>query len=544
MDGKYKHAHPASSGPRRSIDGFLAGPASRPQPRPSLRMPAPAPVPHVEPLQRLRPTQSASQIASTQPAARRLPRLDMELPESSAKPAHHPEHLHAHSKWAGLRKWTFRGAIATLVLVIGIGGFLFSQGYFNLHKVFKGGAAHAAGLQENVDPNLLKGEGDGRVNVLLLGRGGDGHEAPDLTDTIMLASIDPVNHTAELLSIPRDLWVSIPNAGSMKLNAAYETGKYKYLHKMDSSSKDAKAIQAGFSLADQTVEQVIGVPIHYNMMFDFQAFRQAVETVGGIDVNVPEQLYDPTMAWENHGNPVLAKAGLQHFDGVHALIYARSRETSSDFARGQRQRSLLLALKDKSVTLGTLSNPTKISGLIKAFGNNVQTDFTLSDASRMYGIFKQINNSGVQSLDLNTPPHQLVTTGNINGQSVVMPKAGLSQYNDIQSYVRSSLQDGYILKEHASITVLNGTPVNGLATSKANELKTYGYNVTTVASAPTNGYGQTILVDLTHGKDKYTKHYLEQRFNTTATSTLPDTAIAPGAADFILVLGTDESTSL
>jgi LCP family protein required for cell wall assembly len=313
---------------------------------------------------------------------------------------------------------------------------------------------------------------------------------------------------------------------------------------MDSSSKDAKAIQAGFSVADQTVEQILGVPIHYNMMFDFQAFRQAVETVGGVDVNVPEQLYDPTMAWENHGNPVLAKAGLQHFDGVHALIYVRSRETSSDFARSERQRSLLLALKDKSITLGTLSNPTRISGLINAFGDNVQTDFSLSDATRMYSIFKQINNNGVQSLDLDTPPHQLVTTGNINGQSVVMPKAGLSQYSDIQAYVRSSLQDGYILKEHASIMVLNGTQENGLATAKANELKTYGYNVTTVASAPTNGYAQTILVDLTHGKDKYTKHYLEQRFNTTATSTLPDTAIAPNGADFILVLGSDESSSL
>ena len=481
---------------------------------------------------------------AVQPAQRRLPRLDMELPESTAPAPHHEHFQHHASKWAGIRKWSFRTVVASLVLLIGIGGFLFSQGYLNLHKVFKGSASHAASLQANVDPSLLKGEGDGRVNILLLGRGGLGHDAPDLTDTMMLASIDPVNHTAELLSLPRDLWVTLPNAGSMKINAVWETGKYKYLHKIDSSNKDSKAVQAGFNMVDQEVEQVLGVPIHYNMLLDFQAFRQAVDTLGGVNINVPETLYDPTMAWENNRNPVLAKAGPQMFDGKHALIYVRSRETSSDFARAERQRSVMLALKDKAVSAGTLSNPTKIAGLMGAFGNNVQTDFSLSDATRLYSIFKSINNSSVQSLDLVTAPHQYVTTGNMNGQSVVLPKAGQSQYSDIQKYVRSSLKDGYILREHANITILNGTPQDGLATSKAEELKSYGYNVVTVASAPTNGYTQTVLVDLTHGRDKYTKHYLEQRFNTTATTKLPDTAIAPGGADFILVLGSDESTSI
>lgn len=499
-------------------------------------------MPQIRQQQRLQPTQTAVALAPPRAPERRLPRIDMDLPEGA--PAHHHNGLKVSKKWSGVRKWTFRSAIASLVLLIGIGGFLFSQGYLNLHRVFKSNGTHAAGLQENVDPNLLKGEGDGRINILLLGRGGTGHDAPDLTDTIMLASIDPVNHSAELLSLPRDLWVTIPNAGTMKLNAAWETGKYKYLHKMDSKNMDPKAIQAGFTLADQTIEEIVGVPIHYNMLLDFKAFKQAVDTLGGITINVPETLYDPTMAWENNRNPVLAKKGQQTFDGKHALIYVRSRETSSDFARSERQRAVMLALKDKAITAGTLSNPTKIAGLMNAFGRNVQTDFSLGDATRLYSIFKAIGNNSIQSLDLVTPPHNYVTTGNINGQSVVLPKAGQAQYSDIQKYVRSSLKDGYILKENAKISVLNGTTENGLATRKADELKSYGYNVQTVASAPTNGYSQTILVDLTHGKKKYTKHYLEQRFNVTATTTLPDTAIAPGSSDFILVVGSDESSSI
>jgi LCP family protein required for cell wall assembly len=330
----------------------------------------------------------------------------------------------------------------------------------------------------------------------------------------------------------------------MKINAAYETGKYKYLGKITADNSNSKAIEAGFSSVDQTVENVVGVPIHYNLLLDFQAFRQAVETVGGVDVNVPEQLYDPTMAWENHNNPVLAKAGLQHFDGIHALIYVRSRETSSDFARGQRQRSVILALKDKAVTLGTLSNPAKISGLINAFGNNVQTDLSLSDGSRLYSITKDIPNANIQSLDLDTAPNVYVTTAAVGDVSTVQPKAGMFSFGDIQTFVRSRLQDGYLKRENAKVTVLNGTTVAGLATAKAKELQSYGYNVGTVASAPTSGYDQTIVVDLTHGKDKYTKHYLEQRFNTTATTQLPDNTIVPGDAHFIIVLGNDSTSSI
>ncbi|HSX36621.1 MAG TPA: LCP family protein [Patescibacteria group bacterium] len=549
----YRRARPEHQRARQTIDGFIANPAAgtrKPTAGQRLRVQhvQPRPLPEVVPKRRLHDTVSrlgAQAVATHRPeVTKRLPRLDMALPEGGAPSANHSHPIVRRSKWRGVRKWSFRTAIASLVLVIGIGGLLFSQGYLKLHKVFKGGAVSAASLQANVDPSLLKGEGDGRVNVLLLGIGGDGHEAPDLTDTMMVASIDPVNHTATLLSVPRDLWVNLPGAGSSKINAAYETGKYKYLGKISEDNSNSKAIQAGFNSVDQTVENVLGVPIHYNMLLDFQAFRQAVDTLSGVQVNVPEQLYDPTMAWENSNNPVLAKAGAQTFDGKHALIYVRSRETSSDFARGERQRSVLLALKDKAVTLGTLSNPVKISGLINAFGNNVQTDLGLSDAGRMYSIIKSIGNSNVQSLDLDTAPNVFVTTGDINGQSVVEPKAGLFDYSAIQSFVRTQLQDGYIKKENAVVTVLNGTTVAGLATAKAAELKGYGYNVGTVASAPTSGYDQTVLIDLSHGKDKYTKHYLEQRFNTTAVTTLPDTAIAPGGADFILVLGNDETASI
>lgn len=471
------------------------------------------------------------------------PPIDMSLPGADSPPHFG---LARHSiKWKGLRRVASRGLAVALVLLITMGGLLFSQSYLKLHKVFKGGTGTAAALRENVNPDLLKGEGQGRVNILLLGRGGGNHDGPDLTDTMMLASVDPINHTSTLLSIPRDLWVNVPNQGVMKINAAWETGEFKYIGKIAPGSTDPKAISAGFSMVDQTVESVMGINIDYNMMVDFQAFQQAVDNVGGVSVNVPTTLVDPTMAWENAGNATLATAGIQAFDGTHALNYVRSRETTSDFARGERQRSVLLALKSKIETLGTISNPLKLASLLNTFGNNVQTDLSLGNATRLYSILKGVGGNKVTSIDLDggAVPGAIpyVTTGNINGQSIVLPKAGLFQYGDIQQFIRSQLKDPYITKENSRIFVLNGSTTPGLATTKANELKSYGYNVVQVGNAPSSGWTKTTLVDLTHGKAKYTKNYLQERFNVQAVTSLSDTTIPTNGADFVIIIGSDEA---
>ena len=469
--------------------------------------------------------------------AKYMPPMDMDLPGTES-PLRHIDSLLRQGKLATVRRWTFRGAIAVIVMVLIVGGFLFSQGFFNLNKSFQGSPA---ALKAGGNPNLLKGEADGRINILLMGRGGGNHDGPDLTDTMMLDSIDVVNHTSTLISIPRDLWVDVPNQGAMKINAAFETGEFKYLGSQKPGSTNPNAIQAGFDEADQTVESVLGVTIHYNVLVSFQAFQQAVDTVGGVTVNVPTDLVDPTMAWENNHSSLLAKAGTDSFNGKQALNYVRSRETTSDFARAQRQRAVLLALKSKVETVGTLSNPLKIAGLAKTFGDNVKTDLSLKDATRLYGIIKNISDSKTTSIGLADAPNNYVTTGMLAGQSIALPTAGLFNYNAIQGFVRTQLKDPYLLKESASISILNGTPVSGLAATKANELKPYGYNIATVGNAPDSSYVQTILVDMTHGKDKHTLNSLEQRLGVTATEQLPDNKIQTNGADFVIILGSDEA---
>ena len=443
-----------------------------------------------------------------------------------------------------------RGALTLLVLMLAGAGYFGYKIYNTERHLFRGGG-QAAALAQNVDINQLKGEGDGRVNILLLGIGGPGHDGPDLTDTIMLASIDPVTHKAVLLSIPRDLWVKIPGNGYQKINAAYPDGK------SESTAKSLAGQEAdGLALLDKTLEPVIGVPINYHMVVDFQAFQQVVDNLGGVTIDVtpnelnwpsanPTELYDPTIAWENHNNPIIAKEGIQTMGGAQALLFARSRETSSDFARGQRQRALIVAIKEKALSVGTFSNPIKISNLLTSFGSNVFTDLSLNDTSRLYTIASQINSSQIKSLDFVTAPNQLITTGNMNGLSIDEPRAGLYDYSDIQEFVRSSLPDGFIVKENAKTAVYNATSTTGAATTEAALLKTYSYNITTIADSTTTNAQTTILVDLSKGKDPYTRHYLENRFGVTARTSLPaNSGITPpvGTA-FVIILGEDVANS-
>lgn len=434
-----------------------------------------------------------------------------------------------------------RSALALLAVIIAGSLFMGIKFYITERHLFRGGGG-APALAKNIDINQLKGEGDGRINILILGIGGPGHEGPNLTDTIMVASIDPINHATVLLSIPRDLCVKMPCGPNQKINATYALAEESSTAKDDIGQK-----QDGLKKLDATLSPILGIPIHYHAVVDFAAFKQSVDAVGGVDVDVPEQLYDPTIAWENNYNSVIAQKGQQHMNGAKALLYAKSRETSSDFARGERQRLILVALKQKIFTLGTFSNPVKVSNLLSSLGNNVYTDFSLNDINRLYQIISTIPSGSIASLDLVTPPHDLLTTGSVDGAtSIVEPKAGLFSYSALNSYIRNALRDGLLIKENAPVAIYNATSLSGLATKEADLLKSYGYNVTTVGSLPkATDPAKSVLVDLSAGSDKYTRHYLEQRLGLSAQNSLPaGTGVTPpSGTKFVIIVGKDANNS-
>ena len=440
------------------------------------------------------------------------------------------------------RRHSKAAAIAVMALVLAVSSF-FGYAYLKTRGIFKGNGDGAAALNANVDPTQLNGEGDGRVNILLLGKGGPGHEAPDLTDTILLASIDPVQNEAALLSVPRDLYVQDPAGASSKINAVYSNAKASAQYQ---GEENEDAIEnAGLRAVKQTVSDVLGVPIHYYVMVDFIAFEKAIDTVGGITVDVKEPLYDQTVAWLLDGNPLVADQGLQTFDGNRALLYARSRKGSArgDFDRSERQREIIVALQQKILSVGTFSNPLRIVELLDNLGDNVRTDLNgLGEVKRLYEIGQQIGPDRITSIGLADPPNVLVATDFIANQSVVVPVAGLNQYDDIRSYVRNTIRDPYLKRENAKVMVLNGTNIPGLAARTEAELKSYGYNVVGVGNAPDQGaYPNTLLLKVSDSDTPFTESYIKKRLNLEVTDLSKEGIPGPDEADFVIIVGEDEA---
>lgn len=428
-------------------------------------------------------------------------------------------------------KHPIRNSILLILLVfIGISGFLGVKLYIAQSNIFDRSGDGAPALRSNLDPSELNGEGDGRVNILLAGIGGDGHPGGTLADTIIVASIDPFAKEVAMLSVPRDLYVDIPGYWSSRINAAHAIGE-------EQAFEEDGYSDGGMGLLEKTLEETLDIPIHYYVRVDFDAFEHAVDAVGGIVLDVETPVYDPTFAWEWRVLDV--GVGEQYFDGERALFYARSRKTSpgGDFDRSERQRDIIVALKDKVLSLGTYANPLKIADLIDAVGNGVKTNISISEVLRLYEIAGETSSDNVVSVGLSSSSGNYLTGQNIGGASVLVPVGG--DFSEIQKFVRSIFVDGFIKSEDASIEVFNGTGQVGLATEYAAELGTYGYRVVNIGNTTDKSYATWKLFDLTND-NPYTREYLEQRTGVVVgqNSELP-VELRESTSDFIIILGTN-----
>ena len=181
-----------------------------------------------------------------------------------------------------------------------------------------------------------------RVNILLLGidqRDNKVDKGPWRTDTMILVSIDPATRSASMLSIPRDLWVTIPGYGENRINTAHATGDIR------------KYPGGGVALAKKTVWYTFGVPVHYYVRINFVGFEKMIDAIGGITIDVESAIHDDSYPDQNYGTMVVdIPAGVQHMDGKTALQYARVRHGRNDFDRMKRQQQVILAARDACVS--------------------------------------------------------------------------------------------------------------------------------------------------------------------------------------------------
>lgn len=366
-------------------------------------------------------------------------RLYHTIPAGGVKPAAAPGETFAPPRKK--KRVVVRVLLVLLVLAILVGGWVGGKFIYNGVKIFGWD-----GFMSLFTTRELKGEKEGRVNILLAGNSTDdpGHAGAALTDSIMLVSINTKDKSGYLISIPRDLYVEIPGSGYAKINEAYQDGE-------NSGFSESGYPEGGMGLLEKIVSERLGVPIHYYALVNYTALREAVDAVGGVQVTIassdPRGLYDPSPDYTNNNEPLVdLPNGVVSLNGTQALNLARARGHGagsygygrSDFTRTEQQRKILVALKDKASGLGTLANPIKLGQLFDAMGKNVRTDLVLGEARRLYSLTSSIDSSRLKSVGLNDADgtNLLQSYHTASGQSALVPRAGVDDYTEIQTYIQ------------------------------------------------------------------------------------------------------------
>ncbi len=303
----------------------------------------------------------------------------------------HPKH-----KRHRLLKWS----LALLLLLTLIAGALIIGGYWYLQN---------ASLDNT----------DGRTNILVLGV----DDAAGLSDSIMIASIDksnPTDPSVALLSVPRDLYVSVPGFHSAKINAAHSIGE----------NNDYPG--GGPALTAHTLEMHFDMPIHYFISLDFEGFETIVDAVGGVEIDVERAIDDPRYPDESGGyDPLHIPAGVQEMDGDLALRYARSRKSTNDFDRAYRQQQVALAVSDKLLNDPGFWRPRTIRGFMAVFRDNVKTDMSSMELLVLGNFSRTVELESTPQFVLDTT-NLLMPVTNETGSALV-PRSG--DFGEIQLFV-------------------------------------------------------------------------------------------------------------
>ena len=366
-----------------------------------------------------------------------------------------------------------------------------------------------------------------RVNILLMGvdRRPD-ESAPPRTDTLIVLSIDRATGDVSMLSIPRDLWVPLPGYDmNVKINQAYMLGELRGYP------------GGGPALAKKTVSELIGYPVHYYVLVDFDGFRKLIDLIGGIEVCVPQTIHDEKFPTDDYGYEVLhIEAGCQHMDGDLALKYARTRHVDSDYGRARRQQQVILAARDKVMQAKML--PTllmRAPQILRSLSGSLETDIPLDQIVVLARLAQKVEPEHIRREVIdNRYGEEGYTEG---GAWILRPNreklrplfdslfAPRQQNQDVDALREAIAQataqaatpapeqtpavDPAILSEQATIVVLNGSGKPGFAAQVTEWLETRGFRVVQFGDV-SNVYPHSILV--VHSDRPRTREVLMQLF--------------------------------
>ncbi len=384
------------------------------------------------------------------------------------------------------------------------------------------------------DNNLLT-DGVKSVNILLLGIGGEGHDGPYLTDTMMLAQIRPDLGEIALTSIPRDYLIQLPNnLGQRKLNSAFAEGFNR--------NKDWN--EAG-TWARQSIEKISGLSIPYFAVVDFHGFAKAIDKIGGIDIFVERSFTDYqfpddfTKDTKGYLPPVNFEAGKQQLSGERALQFARSRHASgpegSDFARSQRQQKVIEAFKSKLLGLNLISDSKTLNSLANIFADHFHTNLEPDEILSLYNFVKEknIHNFLATSLDEQTGiicPKILEDSG----AYVLVPCEGKSK-TDVENFFKNTFTLGRLYAEKSIVWMGNSSKDNQLYRTANQNLASAGLVIWEV-NYTKDEFPQTIIYQV-NPKPATTEYLLNTLKAKQVNLPPPGMKIDKNKVDIIVILG-------
>ncbi len=434
-------------------------------------------------------------------------------------------------------KWLF---ILLLIAALGVGGFVAYRAFIASGNVFEGN------FFDLIQNEPLKEDKNGRSNFLVFGTAEDSeggtHSGGNLTDSIMVISVDQDKKDAYLISLPRDLWVryqetcTVGNQG--KLNAVYFC-----------ASDDGIDEVAGAAALQAKAGEILGLDIQYYVHLNFTAVVEGIDAVGGVEVTIetdnPLGILDRNFDWKCNYTCFYVKYAQGEtvlLDGERALALSRARNAQGgygleggNFDREKNQQKILKALREKAVSAGTLTNVGKVTGLIDALGNNLRTNIQTKEIRTLMALGNEIASDSIIQLSLVEEENFLVTTGSFNGQSIVRPVAGLLDYREIRDYVNKNVNASPITREAAKVVVLNGGRESGVAQTEADRLSELGFDILLVGNASDAVYDEVEIYQLTDTKPASASS-LAQTFGVTVKTSQPPVSVV-GEAEFVIILG-------
>lgn len=512
--------------------------ASKPTPKPADTAPLTSADDFLAPVQTFNFDEVSGELQVTPSTPPKSPNSSPDTsPKKSKKLAKSQKPQKAKKKMSKKRK-IILSIILTIVFILLAGGIWLVLWGNDIIAKITGGQGNVFDLFTFMDDHYepLKTDENGRTNILAFGtsgydmEGSEGngtHDGAQLTDSIMIISLDQNTGDLAMLSLPRDLKVSRTCTATGKINEIY------WCNNMDGDNE-----QAGAEALMEEVSDILGIDFQYYAHLNWGALVQIVDILGGINVTLDEGIYDYSYT------KAVFEPNIEYtLNGEQALGLARARHgtASGDFSRGASQQKILIGIKDKLFEKNL--SITDLTNLVGTLGDNLRTSFNVEELKTLAHLTSSFDFNNMRQLSL-IDPEPLMTTGTINGISYVIPAGGANYYTKIQNYIAKMLSSDPRDREDASILVLNGTDAPGLAATEQTTLESAGYNNIDIDDAPAGDYSsQYILYSLTDTAPE-TKKLLEEQYSITALSIDDLPAGINQYYDFVLILGaTPESES-